>query len=97
MRFIYYDVMEAIFRDAEAASVITTPEFIESETAEVGGKRKRDRSSSSSTSMAADRAQHFKKMEDIQENYYKATLKLQEEALDIERSKVEILKQLLQK
>lgn len=88
LKFKYYDAMRAIFIDNAAVTGLTDQNFIEPGDEAVIPKRVRD--------SKVNKEDHNKLMREIQVKYNDQCIELQKQALDIEREKVSLLKDLLQ-
>lgn len=88
LKFKYYDAMHAIFIDS-AATVLTDPNFIEP--GDEAGIPKRVREAK------VNKEDHNKLMREMQQRHNDRCEELQEQALELERQKVSLLRDLLQK
>lgn len=91
MRYKHYEVMREIFQDQVAGNVVTDPEFLEPGEPAPGGRGRRERGGKNANKT------HQELMRDIQERYNRESLALQKQALDLEKEKLELLRQLLNK
>ena len=91
MKFKFYDVMHKIFLDHETESVVLEPSF--QQPGDEGGMPTRERHGGSRNA----REDHYRMLREIQEQYNQQSLELQLQALAMEREKVNLLRELLQK
>jgi hypothetical protein len=87
MKFKYYDDMHRIFRANEVESAVIDPDFLQPHDDAGISVRKRGEKTS--------KEDHNKLMREIQQKYNEDTLRLQREALDVEKEKINLLKELL--
>jgi hypothetical protein len=89
MKFKYFDMMEELFVDQDSASVVTEPTFIDSTSEEPIQVKQRERRET------GEKKSHQQLMREIAKEYNDKSLQLQREALEVEKEKVQLLKQLI--
>lgn len=91
MKFKYFEMMHQIFIDEAASNVITDPQIIESTDSSTLMSNRRQRSGDK------NKKSHNELMREMMQQYNAECLRLQEEAVSLEREKISLLKELLQK
>lgn len=89
VKFRYYDDMHKIFIAHNVESVVINPDFLQpGDDAEISVRKR---------GAKKPKEDHNKLMREMQQNYNDETLQLQRQALDLEREKINLLKELLAK
>lgn len=91
MCFKYYEMMHSIFLDNQINSSVLDPDFSEP-TTDHDPIPKRAR-----TGNSALKSQYLEDMKKLQQTYNEESLRLQREAVELEKQKIELLKNLLEK
>lgn len=89
-KFKYYDIMHAIFIDNNAGGVLTDPQIVNGENDIPILNQRKHQSNTGNTKKSYQQT-----MIEITNEYHKKSLQMQQEAIELEKRKVDLLQQLL--